>query len=92
MRVTAAIIGGLGALLVRLLGVIWIMATIIFVLMAPSYRLNDFAILVIGTSVGSLISYGLGIAGAGFAIGGRPRIAAWLMVTGAAGALDSSTR
>ena len=90
MRVIAAIIGGLEALLGALLGLVWIIATIIFVLMAPSYRLDDFAVLVTGTSVGSLISCGRGVAGAGFAIGGRPRIGAWLMVTGAAGALVSS--
>jgi hypothetical protein len=51
---------------------------------------NSFVFAWAGTGVGHLLSGCLGIAGAGFAIGGRPRTASWLMAVGALGYLVSS--
>lgn len=89
LRTSSVVIGGLGGLVGAFSGLFWVIGAI-GVGVLDSGGFNSFIFAWMGTSLGELVSGCLGIAGAGFAMGGRLRLAAWFMIAGAAVALVSS--
>jgi hypothetical protein len=83
------VIGGLGAVAGAFLGLVYVLTPLLLGLRG-SGGFNPFLFLLMGTGAGIAASCGLGITGAGFAIAGRPRTGAWLMLAGAAGVVASA--